>query len=1268
MPINLPYINNDPRFDYSSDPFDPKNFVEDYQRLEELKHIFEKYDPLQLISTISGFQLYPINHTHILRLTVASRVATSCQCIGSKKLNREKTKKILNRFLPIKSCFGKNEDPPEYPFTYNIQFYGGNYVVYTGIYPIECFIIQTILEVLCLKKELFPEGFFSIIYSAALGILNISNQIAERNGHKRYKTSENDQGKPIRIPPKKLFQSLSNSVIFTYEQLNELATSRGFFIESLFDFSLPNGHSFFSESNPDKNPLICFPIIHCNSGYIIAAPTSLIATLRKFILITAEKFKCKDTLLKEYNEAVISKNKQWLSKLGYQDINLPLQIWDNQQKITEWSSKIDKNKVAHTFFVSQESSQISGRDFYEYWEIQDKIDLIKNRIEQIKSIICQNHTIVIFYIVINNFTNWYKFNPKIIDNISCIILNYDDLFFISNLPDLDELSLFKYSITENNPNTPELLAWSFIDKFAYYLENGCSFYSSDEKRNAIYLWPGHGHDLRKTVYERLDYHLIISIEPNQFIPVKRLYPEETQFALYIPSTSYDNEKIGIQGFTQIIWVIPNSSIKESRDGVYLFNSFSEMISSWIFEIKPYLNNLIPKTENHTPIIIEYSIDQIKTWLEMHLEIEYEKIEREDFKFSIHEKKLKLTIPLKLQPLLLESTNVGERILLFFLIDALIELCNSLSNVEISRDNIQAIVDQFAPYGDKKFLHLISSIDNPFIDVTGIIPPRLIDDACYQIELDNLGLLLKSTNPNAKRFFDETDVNKKIHIIVDIFHNLIIEQISQFTFDSILTYAISQYESILVHRHLYSHTFPAKLNINPINSQTTDIEIKINKKIDRTSHAVRILIEIISAQPPKGETIINNFEYDVILAKIIILLEFAIFSEIEKFNVGSVDLNFLKSGRIGMVSDYSYKWNLFYDEKMVEHISNIILTQQNLHAEPKEENSDQFIKDLNEAFNEEYGYNLSDLMDFTSALYQLVDDTKAYCILSLNEFIRLTIDKSQLNKEKVSLLIENFSLKNRNKWDIPPKGFITLDIYPWIFSRRLSYLIRPLIFNQNENGDILILWGKRQVLYASKHVINLIFSGRYQKFVKGEKINALIGNIRNKYSHQFVINLATLIKTISEFIVDTEIPIGPREKFSNETDIGDIDVLVIDIRNSIIYIIECKDMSFSRTPREINTEIQEFTNPNKNNYLKKHLKRVNWINQNISIVIHHFNIAERKYQIIPLLVISEEIPVPFFKKIDIPFLSFTSIKSIIDDRNVPNKAEAFKQIIRKKQVR
>ena len=81
--------------------------------------------------------------------------------------------------------------------------------------------------------------------------------------------------------------------------------------------------------------------------------------------------------------------------------------------------------------------------------------------------------------------------------------------------------------------------------------------------------------------------------------------------------------------------------------------------------------------------------------------------------------------------------------------------------------------------------------------------------------------------------------------------------------------------------------------------------------------------------------------------------------------------------------------------------------------------------------------------------------------------------------------------------------------------------------------------------------------------------------------------------------------GRRLTDENYNDLGDIDVLAIDTRYRIIYVIEVKNYQFSRNnPDEIYTELQKMKE-----YHEKHIRRVHWICGHIRDVCSLFGINE-----------------------------------------------------------
>src|SRR5690606_37001175 len=71
-------------------------------------------------------------------------------------------------------------------------------------------------------------------------------------------------------------------------------------------------------------------------------------------------------------------------------------------------------------------------------------------------------------------------------------------------------------------------------------------------------------------------------------------------------------------------------------------------------------------------------------------------------------------------------------------------------------------------------------------------------------------------------------------------------------------------------------------------------------------------------------------------------------------------------------------------------------------------------------------------------------------------------------------------------------------------------------------------------------------------------------------------VAGVIKAIDPtgLIIDHEVFIRKGAPFFYHEDIGDVDVLVIDVANKIVYSLECKSMSPSRNGKEMVEELSK----------------------------------------------------------------------------------------------
>jgi hypothetical protein len=89
--------------------------------------------------------------------------------------------------------------------------------------------------------------------------------------------------------------------------------------------------------------------------------------------------------------------------------------------------------------------------------------------------------------------------------------------------------------------------------------------------------------------------------------------------------------------------------------------------------------------------------------------------------------------------------------------------------------------------------------------------------------------------------------------------------------------------------------------------------------------------------------------------------------------------------------------------------------------------------------------------------------------------------------------------------------------------------------------------------------------------------------------------------------------------------GDIDVWVIDEDRGRIYVLECKNLAFARTPFELAAELRALTEttPQHRSIIKKHQRRVDWLKENLQAVLAWAKLAPTKQWEVHSAVVVDE---------------------------------------------
>jgi len=80
--------------------------------------------------------------------------------------------------------------------------------------------------------------------------------------------------------------------------------------------------------------------------------------------------------------------------------------------------------------------------------------------------------------------------------------------------------------------------------------------------------------------------------------------------------------------------------------------------------------------------------------------------------------------------------------------------------------------------------------------------------------------------------------------------------------------------------------------------------------------------------------------------------------------------------------------------------------------------------------------------------------------------------TELTEDLAKKCIIRLSLDKRENYLTPPVGLAGKDIFPWSYNRELSYLRRPVIRYQYDDGTVMCMFGFRSFFHLNNRLLLL----------------------------------------------------------------------------------------------------------------------------------------------------------------------------------------------------
>ncbi len=1213
-----------------------------------------EYDAVAMLSSIGGLQVWPPNQAHTARLDEAARTACSVSSWGTKKPGSKQLGDLLNGLFPSDGLLGLLEDALTGPFTDNVVTLGGDAIVYPGINADGPYLLKVLFACMSGDDHRLPRFFIKEVAEASVSLLALSHQIALRLGHTRYMGGPNNPGGDIEVPPQQTLEALAAAVTFSGDQLEDLAYEVGFDSGSLAAFEIELGREYPGTDDPDSNPLLLKPLARVRDSLVVVSPCSMMHAVAHFILALASEKGLLGELAEGYRSTLWRFVQGYVRLLSQHPLDLDLPGSTIGFPLEETLYEIDTDKVAYIQLVTDDLSGYDPSTPCSTWDFEDLDKRVAQRAEQITDWLtgegrgyCSN---VLVVTVLGSLGRDIVFpflgEPE---GARVLLTNAQDLEIVTQLRDFGELRLWKFAEADHKLRTKaQTLALGFLDLYAVYKAHQDSFYLSDDvPPTHVMIEAGGGRSLRLKALQKADVHVSPRFGPFDRVLVTRFEKDEA-IPIYYPEGGIGRilDRL-IEGYAQPVWV--ECTDKAQHAGGLLWTQhveIADMLAYWLWQLTPSLRVHLERL-GRIPLRVNFSLEDALSWTKGTV-LTGEILETvPSARTRTAERVVHVEIPRDFQRLLHCPDNRAERGLMWDVMRSFGQMVadSDLDNT-LTEEECWRILDIHSPLGPKK--RLVGANPNLRIALNPAHAPffRRLESHDIEEHLDDLALSLPTTRPVGE-LNDPTIATSVCNELVDLFLNRIKESVRRFSWRSLLKELVSQHEAYWHLKAYEQITTPT--NIACYGDVQSHVErlAKDLTQAEETAVALRVLIEIVTAEPPDGNELLSTANFDKLIAMAFHLVNWAMLSDHIHLGIMDYRLSILPSGRIGVAPiDAVEVWRPFTASKTYEQVEAEIRDfAKRFQSEGSVEPDPQLIALLDKAFLAEFGMTWSAIVQFCQSLtvlgFELGSASPSLPYSKLEADIRTRLGWQE---DEFRSALELFCLRPRPVWEEAPPGFDAKeDIWPWRNNRRLSYLRRPLIVGPEPSDDPLVFWGPRHVDEALRNLFGLVYSGRYKLQPDSAKeMSDLISDFQEKAGKAYVREVKDWLDSNTGYKPYPEVPIKPGKPLHSDEDLGDVDLLCIDARMKKILAIECKNINFGRNPREIANELERFVGKKGStdqSWVAKHQNRDEWLRSHLDVIRRVYGLEAGAWHIESVFLVSQEISATYLTDMPLPFLSF-----------------------------
>ncbi|MCB9950054.1 MAG: hypothetical protein H6824_03655 [Planctomycetaceae bacterium] len=814
------------------------------------------------------------------------------------------------------------------------------------------------------------------------------------------------------------------------------------------------------------------------------------------------------------------------------------------------------------------------------------------------------HLVVIEFVV----DACFQLPQSAVPSSTVVSISSDELVIFSGLNQSDQIALWKVarSIHSEERQLRSIMGEGFLDSYSIYDTNKKSFYVSDEGRPDAIWAMATGVLCRRKHLARCDRHFAPCRASRTWRGGTKLHSRPNEPIYVAEDSSPANVHLLAEVGRCYIWVASRSEVGCRLPPVLL----GEFLAFWAWQ-------MIPDVAANSSSEFNMRIDAVVTRESQMCPVCGDSVS--SFHFCFRPDRVNFFTSEDWLSRLLETVdNTGERQILVELLPAIL----SALKHEIDVDAVHEIVDRCAPVGNKRKLVTVRGGDAQIISLEGLPRIRTIDDFDLGVNADAIGSHAQAN------WSDKT--TEAYNAIVEFLFHQFRDVVDNWSSDHCLETLMLQHERLVAERKQLETQIPCTIACYGADEDHVLHLRNMLGDIDRASIASRFLIEYTAAVPPSGGAELSLSGYDRALALALDIATYGMQSDSVQYGVSTRSLRILGSGRLSQLDEHydnvaaKFSHSTFRSKFLLIQKADLPSIEEESRDDPK------MFDKLEAATRQEYGIELTNLLRlFGFIANSPFTQESGFGNARTAELIGYLSTELNMPEDQLHSVLARITLRRRKSFLRPPSPFRAVDVYPWRFNRELSYLRRPLIVHEH-NGEPMLCWGMRAVVQAASYWVTLCTEGR-MKNLSTNAMKSLQGEIANARGHAFNRHVANLVRQregISSRANVTRLK-SKRVEDIDGHDLGDIDVLAVQLRSRKVYVIEVKSFSAAKTPVEMANERDKLfgEESEENGAVRKHLRRVQWIRDNLDTVIDDMagdQLEASIWTVVPVIVIDEDL--------------------------------------------